>query len=94
MFLSDFILVFLPHLSQKPGVSRTTLKIFFRFIERVSHKDIYICKQVFKKNYFTVVVNVIFRMTFSCHLKSNQDVMFGTNPESVFHGLNLLSPEI
>lgn len=65
MFLSEFILVFLPHLSQKPGLSRTTLRIFFRFIERVFHKDIYICEQVFlKNNYFIVVVIVIFQMTF------------------------------
>ena len=28
------------------------------------------------------------------HLKSNQDLMFGTNPERVFHSWNLLFPEI
>jgi len=77
MFLSKFILVFLPHLSQKTkkqkkqkktGLSRTTLRIFFRLIEKVFHKDIYICEQVFflkKNNYFIIVdINVIFRMTF------------------------------
>lgn len=40
------------------------------------------------------VMNVIFRMTFFSHQKSNQDILFGTNPESIFHSWNLLFPEI
>lgn len=68
MFLSKFILVVLPHLSQNPGLSRTTLRIFFKFIERVFHRDISICEQVlfvFLNNYFiAVVVNIISRVTF------------------------------
>lgn len=94
MFLSKFILVFLPHLSQKKQVfGRTTLRIFFRFIERVIHRDIYICEQVFFFNSLLLLLMFFSEwfFFFSSEIKSWFGVWY--KPRKIFQNLNLSFPE-